>query len=339
MGRIWMPGGGGGADLDIITAGAGDVLAGKVIVDKEGEPVAGTMPDRGVRVHGTDNGVNEDGIWTRIPYGYYRDGNREDSWVYRSLDEMRDAFKNAYGVGSVSGFNVSSSDDPSAWGRATVSLTGLATGNSKPWRGCSVYVDDGWKGNIEGNANGSLTINDLSEGNHKFNVLNYYTCNSNLDGSGHVNGNWVGDKYCQVWRRKNLSYSPLAQHYVPSRENHYNGPYYYYDTNLPAIAVGRTLNVEVHGTFNRPANISNAIKIDSVQALVRVSSSLLKGVNILNKTDYVWFDGNSGTVTLSAPLKSVDNAEYVSISFRGMSDGESEGSYFTWAELRSAWVT
>lgn len=34
MGRIWMPGGGGGADLDVITAGAGDVLSGKVIVDQ-----------------------------------------------------------------------------------------------------------------------------------------------------------------------------------------------------------------------------------------------------------------------------------------------------------------
>lgn len=43
MGRIWLPGGAGGADLDVITAGAGDVLSGKVIVDKEGEPLAGTL--------------------------------------------------------------------------------------------------------------------------------------------------------------------------------------------------------------------------------------------------------------------------------------------------------
>ena len=39
MSRIWLPGGAGGADLDVITAGAGDVLSGKVIVDKEGEPL------------------------------------------------------------------------------------------------------------------------------------------------------------------------------------------------------------------------------------------------------------------------------------------------------------
>ena len=43
MGKIWMPGGGGGADLDVITASAGDVLSGKVIVDKDGEPLAGTL--------------------------------------------------------------------------------------------------------------------------------------------------------------------------------------------------------------------------------------------------------------------------------------------------------
>lgn len=43
MSKIWMPGGGGGADLDVITASAGDVLANKVIVDKDGEPLTGTL--------------------------------------------------------------------------------------------------------------------------------------------------------------------------------------------------------------------------------------------------------------------------------------------------------
>lgn len=43
---IWLPGGS-GVDLDVITAAAGDVLAGKVIVDKDGNPLAGTMVDRG----------------------------------------------------------------------------------------------------------------------------------------------------------------------------------------------------------------------------------------------------------------------------------------------------
>lgn len=47
MGRIWIPGGGGGNDLDVITAAAGDIRAGKVIVDKDGEPLTGTLVDNG----------------------------------------------------------------------------------------------------------------------------------------------------------------------------------------------------------------------------------------------------------------------------------------------------
>lgn len=66
MGKIWMPGGGGGADLDVVTAGKPDVLAGKVIVDKDGEPLTGTMPDRGAI--STLLGIN--GTYT-IPEGYH----------------------------------------------------------------------------------------------------------------------------------------------------------------------------------------------------------------------------------------------------------------------------
>lgn len=66
MGKIWMPGGGGGADLDMVTAGKPDVLAGKVIVDKDGEPLTGTMPDRGAI--STLLGIN--GTYT-IPEGYH----------------------------------------------------------------------------------------------------------------------------------------------------------------------------------------------------------------------------------------------------------------------------
>ena len=35
--------GGSGADLDLVTAGAGDVLSPKVIVDKDGNPLTGTL--------------------------------------------------------------------------------------------------------------------------------------------------------------------------------------------------------------------------------------------------------------------------------------------------------
>lgn len=43
MGRIWMPGGGGGTDLDVVTALADDVIQGKVIVGPDGEPLTGTL--------------------------------------------------------------------------------------------------------------------------------------------------------------------------------------------------------------------------------------------------------------------------------------------------------
>ena len=65
MGIIWMPGGG-GADLDAVTAGAGDVLINKVIVDKDGEPVRGTMTDNKA-VSATLNAGN---TYT-IPAGYH----------------------------------------------------------------------------------------------------------------------------------------------------------------------------------------------------------------------------------------------------------------------------
>lgn len=66
MGKIWLPGGGVGADLDVVTAGKPDVLVGKVIVDKDGEPLTGTMPDRGAI--STSLGIN--GTYT-IPEGYH----------------------------------------------------------------------------------------------------------------------------------------------------------------------------------------------------------------------------------------------------------------------------
>ncbi|WP_349947351.1 hypothetical protein ABFV83_02365 [Lacrimispora sp. BS-2] len=66
MGKIWMPGGGGGADLDVITAGASDVLVGKVIVDKDGEPLIGAMPNR----EAVSQSLGINGTYT-IPAGYH----------------------------------------------------------------------------------------------------------------------------------------------------------------------------------------------------------------------------------------------------------------------------
>lgn len=57
---------GGGADLDPVTATAPDILAGKVIVDKNGEPLTGVMPNQGAISQSL--GIN--GAYT-IPAGYH----------------------------------------------------------------------------------------------------------------------------------------------------------------------------------------------------------------------------------------------------------------------------
>lgn len=50
MGRILIPGGG-GADLDVVTATAKDVRLNKVIVDKDGNPLTGTMTEKGAATY------------------------------------------------------------------------------------------------------------------------------------------------------------------------------------------------------------------------------------------------------------------------------------------------
>lgn len=69
MGQCITMFGGDGADLDVITATAPDVRAGKVIVDKEGNPVTGTEPERG----NWTGSVGMNGRIT-IPDGHHRGG-------------------------------------------------------------------------------------------------------------------------------------------------------------------------------------------------------------------------------------------------------------------------
>lgn len=114
MSKIWIPGGGGGADLDVVTAGAGDVLSGKVIVDKDGNPLTGTMPDNtSLTSNGTVPGISSsypdvptregsnlqmttatDGV-VRIsmcpPSGYYPGAVNDGSYVNRPASDFGDA--------------------------------------------------------------------------------------------------------------------------------------------------------------------------------------------------------------------------------------------------------
>lgn len=66
MGKIMILKAGGSADLDVITAGAGDILTGKTGVNQEGEPLAGSMPNKGA----VSQSLNAGGSYT-IPAGYH----------------------------------------------------------------------------------------------------------------------------------------------------------------------------------------------------------------------------------------------------------------------------
>lgn len=386
MGQILFAGGGaGGVSSDETTVTADKVLNGETYLgtDTDDEVGTGTMPNIGSvhkfvgfdekypipkgyhdgtgfvtgkslkaqldfnnAVHATDSGTNDQGIWMRFPKGYYEENGRNDAWVYRTAGEMKEIFKSLYGVGSVSGFNVSSSDDPSTWGRATVSLTGLATGSSKPWAGCWVFVDDKPKGAIF-TPNGTLEVKNLSEGNHKFNVRNFYGCNYNLDMSMAVSGDWVGEKYCQVYRHKNITNQvpQLTQHYLSSKENHYNGPCYYYDTTLPVSVIGRTLNISIDYNFN--INGDRAVFYPLVQKFVKTSNNNYSYQTLHTTPSHLEMgnDGSSGTYTISFKINqdSAQNIESVYFKLKGGlhygNNFDSEGSHFVYAYIKDVWFT
>ena len=142
MGMILMPGGGGGIDLDVVTAAAGDILSGKVIVGVDGEPLtgtlaltgnagtgdvlagktfynadaktklAGTMPNRGA--------LNWSGINTTkaVDAGYYSDGTLDSRPSYTAGQNAVKNSPNSYGLYTKAqydanynnGYNVASSN-------------------------------------------------------------------------------------------------------------------------------------------------------------------------------------------------------------------------------------
>lgn len=89
MGMILMPGGGGGIDLDVVTADAKDIWEGKVIVGSDGDPITGTMPIIG-KLNWSDVNTTKN-----LHEGYYSGG---------TLDS-RPSFNSGYNSG------VSAADD------------------------------------------------------------------------------------------------------------------------------------------------------------------------------------------------------------------------------------
>lgn len=77
MGLIYPGSGGAYTDLDVVTAAAGDVLTGKVIVGPDGEPINGAMPNRGQSQMAGGWGSGGSGAdayfaMNDIPEGYYQ---------------------------------------------------------------------------------------------------------------------------------------------------------------------------------------------------------------------------------------------------------------------------
>lgn len=91
MGKLFVNVGGGGADTDVVTAGASDVLAGKVIVGPDGEPLTGTMAGPYCATQARNSGKNEKGVYYYIDPGYYQDDGYGGSWVYRPLSDFGSA--------------------------------------------------------------------------------------------------------------------------------------------------------------------------------------------------------------------------------------------------------
>lgn len=150
MGKIWMPGGGGGADLDVITAGAGDVLAGKVIVDKDGNTLPGTMPNRGSGYQSPASGLNEKGLYYYIEPGYYSEGSN-NPWVYRTKA------------------NVAATLGIEPWKmRGDVNICGVQGGI--PLQGAEVGGDRAWATNM---SNWAGTINLGVRNGHFLNGVNW----------------------------------------------------------------------------------------------------------------------------------------------------------------------
>lgn len=93
MGIICSSGGGGRADLDVVTATAENVEAGKVIVGPDGEPITGVLPVYNAGQQALSSGMNTGAnhYFMNIPYGSYKKGGSEPngSWVHVTLDKLR----------------------------------------------------------------------------------------------------------------------------------------------------------------------------------------------------------------------------------------------------------
>ena len=81
MGQILSSGCGSYTDLDSVTASADDVLEKKIIIDKDGDPVVGTMKNIGAYDTAVSVAANSTDLYTYYQYNFWVSRN----FLYKRL--------------------------------------------------------------------------------------------------------------------------------------------------------------------------------------------------------------------------------------------------------------
>ncbi len=163
MGDVLVVPGGGGGDLDAITAGAGDVLTGKTILNREGEPVAGTLSLSG----------NADA--SKVLNGYTFYNTNAKSKLTGTLQ-----------VTSVVSFNVAQ------YSNLTL-IASWARPSRGPWSGLRVickqggYPSNASDGTLFYEGSGTSATKSLAAGTWYFRAWNYITTNNGRIYGGYEN--------------------------------------------------------------------------------------------------------------------------------------------------------
>lgn len=100
MGKVWIPGGGGYADIDSVTATAGDVEKGKVFVNSNGDPVTGTLELTGNAVASQvlsgktfyNTQLREKQTGTLVERGVTQNGTLGNGSDYIALNQLPEGF-------------------------------------------------------------------------------------------------------------------------------------------------------------------------------------------------------------------------------------------------------
>jgi len=238
--------GGSGADLDVVTAGVPDVLAGKVIVGADGEPLTGTMANNGA----VSQALNAGGSYT-IPTGYH---NGSGKVTANSLSSQTSGTSTATQI--LSGYT--------AWvngSKITGSIASLAGQTITPSASQQTVSSSGkyMTGNVVVNA-----VSNLSAGNIKKGVV-----------VGGVTGSWEGyvagatDLYYRGnnvsgwYASTNVSSSAFGAGQITIEM--YNGSAVIVSGNVNLVGKNYlNIEVDVTKTYNNAFNDSTFVRVTSI---------------------------------------------------------------------------